>query len=712
MNPDGQAGPTRDAPPRYRFDDVVVDLVARTVTRAGDPQTLEPKAFAVLALLLARPGELVGREELLDAVWGHRHVTPGVLTRVIAQLRVALGDEAQRPRYIQTRHALGYCFIGTLEPQATPAGAMPEPAEPADATAAVGEAPPRGFSPAAFTLAMTVLLLGALAFAWWESNAPTSVRTREASIAVRPFSTLSGREEDRYFAEGLAAEMHDALAGVRGLRVAAWTREAGDADAVELGRRLDVAAVLDASVQRDGERVRIRARLTDASNGFTLWARQYDRELADVFATQGEIAREVATALVGALPDAGEQLRRRLAPTDNVAAFDAYLRGLYALLDRSDPESAQRSLGFFRNALARDARFSQAQAGVCRAELWRFEHLRDASAFDSAGLACLLAERMDPRNGTVRLALGDLHRVQGDAAQAERHYRALLEDPAHGAAGHVGLAKLAADAGQTRRAFDLFARALALRPNDARVHAEIGYRHYLAGDLPRAIAALRRATELAPASPDHWSTYGALLLTAGRTVEATAALERAYALEASEAVLNNLATLKYQAGDYAGAARLYRQAAEANPSSFRLLGHLGDALRADPATASEAVAAYRQAAGVAARYLERKPDDALALAALGWYRANLGDAAAARRLAEQAEASGREPVEVAYYNAMTFAVLGDLAAARRRVEAARAGGIGEVRLDRNTVLRSHGLAGAPPARPIPPPRPTVPEQST
>ena len=107
----GQGGPSSEI---YRFDDIVVDGAAHTVLKAGQPQTLEPKAFSVLLVLLRRKGELVGREELLDDVWGHRHVTPGVLTRVIAQLRHTLGDDSQRPRYIQTQHALGYRFIGQL----------------------------------------------------------------------------------------------------------------------------------------------------------------------------------------------------------------------------------------------------------------------------------------------------------------------------------------------------------------------------------------------------------------------------------------------------------------------------------------------------------------------------------------------------------------------------------------------------------------------
>ncbi|MCA1714021.1 MAG: winged helix-turn-helix domain-containing protein [Gammaproteobacteria bacterium] len=121
----GHGGPS---PGWYRCGDVVVDVAAHTLLRDGSAQPVEPKAFAVLVLLLQHAGELVERDVLLDTVWGHRHVTPGVLTRVIAQLRAALGDDPHQPTFIQTLHGLGYRFIGEL---------LPAP------DAAQAEAPPR-----------------------------------------------------------------------------------------------------------------------------------------------------------------------------------------------------------------------------------------------------------------------------------------------------------------------------------------------------------------------------------------------------------------------------------------------------------------------------------------------------------------------------------------------------------------------------------------
>ena len=433
--------PTETAPEgasggqRYRFGEVIVDEAAHTLVRSGMPQTVEPKAFAVLLVLLRRADELVGRDELLDAVWGHRHVTPGVLTRAIAQLRNALGDDFHHPVYIQTQHALGYRFIGSLEPE-TAAETTLDAADPGDVLASlpssqaamadsVSEATLR--SEEAFVSGpplpamnraridgnprscragrsqhrvpgqgprrargwvVTVLVLAAVAAtAMWLNNRARTDRPAQSSIAVLPFTSLSSASDDRYFAEGLAVEMHDALAGVPGLEVIAARPSAkgagDDIDVKKLGRRLGVATVLDASVRREGSRVRINARLSDTRTGVTLWAGSYDRNTADVFALQSEIANEVVQALLGMLPGGGQSLAKRLAPTHNIVAYDAYLKGLQQLQELGDGKRLDTAIGYFREALTADPVFARAQAGICRAEIAQFESALDAPALSA-----------------------------------------------------------------------------------------------------------------------------------------------------------------------------------------------------------------------------------------------------------------------------------------------------------------------------------------
>lgn len=704
----GQGGPTSE---RYRFDDVLVDATAHTLSRDGTAQTVEPKAFAVLLILLRRAGEMVGRDDLLDQVWGHRHVTPGVLTRVIAQLRGALGDDSQHPRYIQTHHALGYRFIGDLQIEAEPTDAAtgnapvaeaPRPGRGVEAAApAVPFAAEAGLEPHphpdepvhrarhwpwfAGAIALAVVAIGA----WLLQPRGGLLQPKEPSIAVLPFTTLSDRSGDRYFAEGLAVEMHSALAGVHGLKVATWIPPGAVAgeDARTVGNRLGVATVLDASVRRDRDRVRISARLSDTRTGYTLWSQTYEHDVADVFATQSDIAQQVVSALVGVLPEGNEGLRRRLRPTQNVAAFDAYLKGLQSLVDgRSD-----EAIVSFRTALDSDSGFARAQAGICQAEIDRFEAMRGADAFDNARLACLRAQKMDPTMGTVKLALGDLYRVRSEFGKASEFYQSARNDPETASNALVGLAEVASAQGDRARAIGLFDQALKVSPTNAYAWSTKAWEQYQADDLPAAIESSKRAIKLRPERSVLWAALGFYQLTHGDTADAEKSLEHSNALEPNHVATANLATLKYQAGDYAAAAATYRKATQLDPGDFYPWGYLGDALVAARSD-SDARQAYREAANRAQRYVELRADDARAFAALAWYLANLGERERVPALMREAEALGTAKGDVALFNAQTYALLGDLPSARTRIETARASGIGTALIDTNFVLQRAGLA--------------------
>lgn len=722
-----RAGSCPVGPERYHFDTVVVDAGAHTLTRDGAPVALEPKAFAVLLELLRHPGELLGRDELLDRVWGHRHVTPGVLTRSIAQLRSALGDDAHVPRYIQTQHALGYRFVGQLRPE--PAGpgppatlAVPEPIaaptpafpdapgptpvpapssapEPAPAPTPASAAAPvatgarlRRWKPRHAWMALAALLAVALAAALWWPRGTGEAVPGEASVAVLPFTSLSDRREDSYFAEGLAIELHDALASVPGLKVAAPASTAAahraNPDPHVLGSAVGVATVLDASVRREGDRVRINARLVDASSGFTLWSDRFDRELDDVFDVQAEIAAEVTRALLGVLPRGGNELRARLAPTRQLAAYEAYLRGRQQLAQAQDEEGWQAAVLHFRQALMIDRGFSRASAGVCRVELKRFEAYRDTPAFERARDACGEAARMDPELREVSLALGELYRVRGEDERAIEQYMRALDDLSLRPAAWVGLARIHSGRGEGALAQEYFARALALHPGDASVHRELGMHRYASGDLEGAIDAFLTATSLLPDDAGLWASLGGLYLAAGRRQAAADAFTRSLAIRPVYAALSNLGTLRYGEGRYAAAADLYRRAAALDPADFRIWGNLGDATSAAGGNGSGAAArAYGRAAEMARDYLAIKPGDAQATALLGWYEANLGRAADARAQAAAAEALATEHAEVALVNAQTLALLGDEAGARERLRQARGAGIADQRIAASPVLR-------------------------
>ncbi|MGE8226206.1 MAG: winged helix-turn-helix domain-containing tetratricopeptide repeat protein [Stenotrophomonas sp.] len=721
---------------RYRFDGIVVDTVAHTLSRDGQFQSLEPKAFAVLLLLLRHADELLVRDQLLDAVWGHRHVTPGVLTRAIAQLRSALDDHSHEPRYIHTQHGLGYRFIGKLLPAETPAleagagqavaeSALVEPTiavvEPADDViaepgSAVQPLPPlrARFSQwwhAAPSVALpawlrsrallvtggVLLLLMLVAVVWWWSRGPVATA---ASIAVMPFSSLSDDSSDRYFADGLAVEMHDALTNVPGLKVAArqlTTAHEGEVegdDVRRIGRRLGVATLLDASVRREGGRVRISARLSDTATGFTLWAETYDREINDVFALQGEIANSVVHALLGHLPGKTAGVAQRLTPTKDVNAYDAYLRGL-ALLQRPIGEAGNdRAMAAFAQALSLDPHFARAQAGICRAQIARLEGVSDAEAFARAREACARAQAMDPGLREVSLAMAEIARVSGQNEQALGLYQQVMGDPALRADGLVGQARSYAALGQEAKALQAFQQAIAARPSDAQIYRLLGYHHWLRGDVPKAIDAFVTATVLQPEDSRLWGSLGGLYLAQGDTVQAGHAFNMSLSIEPNAGALTNLGTMKFDHGEYAVAAELFQQATVLEPEDYLHWGNLADALAAAPATAAQAQAPYLRAAHLAQQYVDVRRDDAYALALLSWYRANLGERARALADLQAARALGTQAAEVALWCAQTLTLLGDHPGARTCIEVALKQGIPQQRIDALLSLQRYALVGS------------------
>lgn len=324
------------------FDDVVIDFAGRRLSRAGAEQALEPKAFAVLALLAGSPGQVFTRDEILDAVWSHRHVTPSVLNRIMSLLRQALGEDAQHPRLLHTVHGIGYRFdlpVPVPGPDATAAdlpAAATDALPPESPPTGVAAGPARMHRPWLAAVAAVVLALAAAAWllrrdepaAAPAAQDPPPAAPARPSLAVLPFADLSRARDQEYLADGLAEEILNQLAQAQALRVAGRTSsfsfKGKNEDLRAIGRKLDVAYLLEGSVRKEGEHLRVTAQLVRADDGTHLWSKTYARELRDVFAVQEEISRDVALALSVKLDVA--RFNREQGGTTQVEAYERFLR--------------------------------------------------------------------------------------------------------------------------------------------------------------------------------------------------------------------------------------------------------------------------------------------------------------------------------------------------------------------------------------------------
>jgi len=304
---------------KYRCNGVVVDPAAGAVTINDEQRPLGSRALEVLVYLIENCGRVVEKQELFDQIWKNSVVTDGALTQVIKEIRSVLGDDAHSPKYIRTVHRKGYQFIATLEPIAN-----------------------RFHRRGKVARASLGLLLGgsailAILFAtkgWWGSY-PQNDATRIRSLAVLPFEDYSANASEAYFAAGMTEALIGELSMVSSLKVISRTSVMQYADTTwslpEIAAELGVEAVVEGSVQRAGNQVRITAQLIEAATDEQLWTDSFDGQLTDILSLQRDVARSIVRG-IGANLDSGPVPETSLKPV-NPDAFDAYVQAQMMQLD-------------------------------------------------------------------------------------------------------------------------------------------------------------------------------------------------------------------------------------------------------------------------------------------------------------------------------------------------------------------------------------------
>jgi TolB-like protein/Flp pilus assembly protein TadD len=519
------------------------------------------------------------------------------------------------------------------------------------------------------------LVLGLGVALWMRGLEPPLAALHESSIAIMPFTSLSDDPADGYFAQGLADEMHGALTLVEGISLASrrsvYALTDDQIDVRGLGERLNVANVLSASVRREGNRLRVMARLDDTRTGYTRWASSYDREVDDVFAVQRDIAAKVVEAMLGVLPRDPQRISERLAVTANVPAFEHYLRGRQHLERRASETSLADAVASFRSALAEDPGFARAHAGICSAEVRRFERSRDVLALERAELACAQAMASEPGLPVVSLARANLANARGEREEAAELFTLALEDPEIRTDTYLGLADLQLRAGLTDLGLQYLKRAHEADPGYWRVHMALASVHQHNGDLEGAAASFLTAVSLAPDDANApWNNLGTVRMAQGDYVRAEEAFHQSVRIEPQHSALSNLGTLRYFDRDYHAAAEFYRQAAGTEAADYRNWGNLADALSAANAPDQEVHAAYRQAAERARGWIAARAGDHAARAALAWYLANLGDDREALTLSLEAQAAAGDQPGILYRAALVHARVGHTDAASQWLQQA------------------------------------------
>jgi len=540
---------------------------------------LPSRAFDVLLFMVERPGGLLDKSELLKAVWPTTVVEESNLSQCIFALRRALGDNPAEPRFIATVPSRGYQFIARVKRGSIQSGD--------DASASIGG---DGHAPIsnsqrrrAWLIGGAAVLLAFLGFLLWQrASEPTSAVAAPAApddpahsktIAVLPFADLSPARDMEYFSDGLAEELVNNLTKERELKVisrrSALTFKGSTDDVRDIGAQLRVANILEGSVRKEGDRLRISARLSRTSDGFNLWSETYDRKLDDVLDIQGAIAHEVVAALVPVMGSRDPRKRSEVL-TRNPDAYAGYLRGLY-LTARQDDTDMERTCNEFRHATELDPQFALAYARLARCyELMAY---RTAGNFEQlrslAHQAVKRALDLDP-------TLADLYWMHWFnerrntllTERAHRVERALALDPGD-AEAMVSLGFAYVRLGRREDAYRMFESAYfadPLWPSSIYPLALSSYEWK--GDRRRFVELLAQAERIAPDSPTPSGFLADLALVEGRALDWDRLVARRVALGPRELPVQGWLSLDYaNLGETEAALHHARMCQRINPQS-------------------------------------------------------------------------------------------------------------------------------------------------
>jgi TolB-like protein/DNA-binding winged helix-turn-helix (wHTH) protein/cytochrome c-type biogenesis protein CcmH/NrfG len=553
---------------RYVFGEFRLDTEVRSLQRSGREIRVQARVFDVLVYLIERRDRVVPNHELLDALWADVSVSPTALSRAVQKARQVVDDDGERQAVLQTEHGRGFRFVADVSlvrdsPESAPAPS-PKPMLPRA---------PRRWTPLRIAAAAGVAaLLLAVGGNWLLHRAPDAGPAR--SIAVLPFANLSDDPGQEYFADGVSEELRNTLMRLEELRVVGQTSsfafKGSEADLKSIGEALGVDAIVEGSVRKAGDRVRITAQLVNAADGFHLWSQTYNRELGDIFAIQEEIARSIAGALSVELQLPPEQA---LNPgrTSDAEAFSAYLRGR-DLLRKPSVRRLQEALAWYQRAVERDPGFAEGYVALAEVYALLFDRaaLSGQALVEPTRAAIERALELDPGSSRAHAALGFYRQSVMDGTGAEAAFQRAIELSPHDSVANAGYGFLLMYwLRRPAEAVHHLEQAVAMDPLWPAARSRLGGAQAAAGRTDTAIALLTSNIEADPQYADnYWRLGEVYALNRGRMDEAIRWYARAMALEPASWMFNDLTRFYLSLGDAAAAERWLDEADCADPDSF------------------------------------------------------------------------------------------------------------------------------------------------
>ena len=654
----------------YKFGAFALYPERRLLLRRGRPVALTPKAFDTLLVLIDHRSQLVTKQELMEAIWPDTIVEENNLTQVISALRKALGCDAAGRSYIETAPRRGYRFTGAV--RCEPDG----DSGPTELRNAVG----RAFIKAPWALWLVGGLVAFLGFllvveprGWLselthgrrgrEAISGTTIRQREQYVVVLPFEVESNQDSLAYLSEGLAEALAARLDGLPGIRASSIGEVAGligTRSVSDVGRELGANLVIRGSMRGVAGKMQLNIAAYDPGTGQEVWKAVFPAQAVRIFGVEDEIFSGVEAYLE----------RRGLTshslpwthPTQDVDAYDLYLKGREALRYGQAAEGLKASVRLFQRAVDKDRQFALAYAGLAEASRQVYYQTTDSLWLAKALNAAQQAEQLNGNLAEAHAALGSVYTAYGRGQDAVRELQRSLEmapdsDESYRWLGHAYLAK-----GRTQEALAAYERAVALDPYYWLNFNVLGVACFQTGDNTRAVNAFRRVIELEPAKVDGYENLASVDLRLGNWDESIRYYEQALKIRPDFGIYSNLGTAYFYLKRYAEAVGMFEKAAAMNPHDETVEGNLADAYRWS-GRREQARATYHKAIAMAYRQLQVNSADAATTGHLALYYAKVGNVQQGLVLIHRARALDHSNVRLIYDEAAIQSLAGNAEAA-------------------------------------------------
>jgi TolB-like protein/DNA-binding winged helix-turn-helix (wHTH) protein/Flp pilus assembly protein TadD len=491
----------------------------------------------VLTVLLQHPGEVVTREELQKRLWAADTYVDfeHSLNAAMKRLRAALGDSADAPRFIETLAGRGYRFIAPVSPPDEDVPHAPQVVAPNPMPDQKSTQRPHLALLAAVIAGFVLLVLIAINLPRIRDTIRNRTFSPIRSLAVLPLANLSEDRDQDYFVDGMSDALRQYLQGIRSLRVISRTSSMhyrGSAKPLpDIARELNVDAVVDGSVMRSGERVRINVELVQAGVDRHLWSNSYEGDMRDVFALQADVAQRIADEIRVTLapPDLARLARVRATKPE---AYQAYSKGRFYWNKRTS-QDLQRAIGFFQQAVDKDPGYALAYDGMadCWLPLGWYGYLSPSATFPHAKTAITKALSLDDSLAEAHTSLAFVNLYYDrDWTGAEQEFRRAIDLNPNYANGHHWYAEFLSLVGRHAEAIAESQRARELDPLSNIIEAWVSSRYFFARQYDKAIEEGRNAVEMAPSFGPALLVLGQAYEQKGMLAEAIAEFERASSL--------------------------------------------------------------------------------------------------------------------------------------------------------------------------------------